>query len=304
MSSLLAQLLLVSGYLVQARSRYEELLKESPGDPNLRAALGTIALRQGNREEALKQWGQALINGVTDPELCFRYAVLAEDAGIGIPHVIAAVQRAIQLAPDFDDARYKLALLENNSGNYRLAVEQLRAMRIPVGARVYGYWTALASALTELNQRDEAETAAQEAIKSAHTDSELQQARQLAYVAMTDLTVQFTTDSEGRSQMVTTRVQHGTTDWNPFIEPSDRIQHAEGKLTEVVCSGGKLSGFVVRVANGLVGVDVPDPMHVLIRNGPKEFFCGRMPEKAVQADYAVLVGAGKTRNLLRGLTFQ
>jgi tetratricopeptide (TPR) repeat protein len=303
-NALLAKLSLVSGHLEEARIRYEKLSREEPGNPDFSAALGAIALRQGNRNEALKQWRQALNNKVTDAALCYRYALLAEESGLDAQGVRAALERAVALSPGFDDARYKLALLQEHVGEYRLAVEQLRAMRVPAGARCYAYWISMATALTELDSRDEAKDAAQEALKAAQNEADRLKARQMAYVATTDLTVQFATDSEGHSQIVTTRVPHGTKDWNPFIEASDQLQSASGKLGEVLCTAGKLTGFLLRTANGPVTVEVPDPLHVLVRNGPKEFFCGSMQEKAVAAVYAIVNVAGKRSNVLRGMTFQ
>ena len=303
-NSLLAEVSVVSGHLDQARSQYEELLREAPNDPDVRAALGAIALHQGNRDEALAQWRQALSNDVKDAELCYRYALLAEEAGSGAPVVKAALERAVALSPGFDDARYKLALLESDSGEYRSAVDQLRAMPVPAGARRFAYWTAMASALTELDERDEAQEAARQAMKAAKTEPDRLLAMRMAYMAATDLKVRFATDSQGHSQVVTTRVQHGATDWNPFIEPSDDMRRAVGKLAEVLCKAGKLTGFRLRAADGPVIVEVPDPLHVLMRNSPSEFFCGRTQEKTVEADYAVVSEGGRTRNILRGMTFQ
>jgi tetratricopeptide (TPR) repeat protein len=270
----------------------------------IRAALGTIAGRQGNREENLTQWREAIRHNSADAELCYRYALLAEDAGRDAQDVRAALERAVALAPDFDDARYKLALVESQAGEYSRAVEQLQAMRVPVETRRFAYWIAPASALNELDKRNEAQEAAKEAEKVAQSEAERWQARQLAYVAATDLRVQFVTDSEGHARMQTTRVEHGATDFNPFIEPTDHIQRAQGKLGEVLCKAGKLSGFLVRTADGAVTVEVSDPLHVLIRNGPGEFYCGPIEEPEVEADYAVVESSGKTTNVLRGMTFQ
>jgi len=152
--------------------------------------------------------------------------------------------------------------------------------------------------------RPEAQEAAQQAVKAAETEAERLQARRMAYIAATDLKVRFATDAQGHAQMVTTRVQHGAMDWNPFVEPSDCMQQATGKLTDVLCRAGKLTGFQVRTSKGPVTVEVPDPLHVLVRNGPSEFLCGRVTEKSVEADYAVIQDAGKTRNVLRGMTFR
>jgi tetratricopeptide (TPR) repeat protein len=301
--SLLAHLSLVSGHLDRARERYEALSREQPENPDMSGALGAIALRQGNREEALRQWRQALARKVTDADLCFRYALLAEEAGLDLQSVKAALERAVGLSPHFDDARYHLALLESQAGEYGPAIEQLRAMRVPDGARRYGYWITLATAFNELDQRKESTQAAQEALQAAQTDDDRMLARRMAYQAATDLTVEFTTDAEGHSQMTTTRVPHGTTEWNPFIEPSDEIQHWSAELREVLCTDGKLTGFVLRTVEGPLKVEVPDPTHVLIRKGPDEFECGVVQKKAVEVDYAVVRSPGRTTNVLRGMTF-
>ncbi len=302
--SLLAQISLISGHIEEARIHYEELLREKPTDPDILTALGAIAGRQGNREENLRQWQAAIRHGSTDAEMCYRYALLADDAGRDTQDVKAALQRALALVPDFDDARYKLALLESQAGEYRAAVEQLRAMRVPAGKRRFAYWVAMASALTELDERGEAQKAAQQAERAAETEEDRLQARQMAYMAATDLQVQFVTDSEGRARITTTRVSHRTTDWNPFIEPADRIQRASGILSEVLCQAGKVSGFLLRTVDGPVTVEVPDPLHVLIRNGPGEFYCGPMEGKEVGGEYAVVRDKGNTTNVLRGMTFQ
>jgi tetratricopeptide (TPR) repeat protein len=300
-----AKVLLVSGHLEQAKTRFEELARQAPDNPDLAAALAAIANRQGNRDEALRLWRKALNNNLKDAEMCYRYALLAEEAGMSPQDVRAGLERAVLLAPGFDDARYKLALIQYQAGEYKLAVDHLRTMRVPVAEqRRYGYWTALASALVELHENDEARAAALEAAKNAKTENERMTARRIALIAGTDMTVQFATDSEGHSQIVTTRVPHGTTDWNPFIEPSDQMQHANGKLSEVLCEKGKLTGFLLLTPSGTVTLDVVDPLHVLMRNSPSEFYCGPFKGDGVGADYAVVRTAGKARNVLRGMTFQ
>jgi tetratricopeptide (TPR) repeat protein len=301
--SLLAHLSFVAGHLERARERYEALLREQPENADLRSALGAIALRQGNREEALKQWRLALTRQGTDADLWYRYALLAEEAGLDLQSVKAALERAVGLSPHFDDARFHLALLENQAGEYGPAIEQLQAMRVPEGARRYSYWITLATAFNELDQRKESTQAAHQALQAAQTDDDRMLARRMAYQASTDLTVQFATDAEGRPQMTTTRVPHGTTEWNPFIEPSDQIQHGNAELREVLCADGKLTGFILRTPEGPLSVEVPDPRHVLIRNGPDEFECGVIQKKAVEVDYAIIRSPGRTTNVLRGMTF-
>ena len=117
-----------------------------------------------------------------------------------------------------------------------------------------------------------------------------------------DVTEQFVTDAQGHSRLAETRVPHGTTEWNPFIEPTDRIRKATGQLQEVFCSGGKLTGFLLETAEGRLTVSVPDPQHVLMRNGPTEFSCGPQRPKHVTVEYAASEKAN-SNGVLRGIAF-
>ncbi|MDP9161624.1 MAG: tetratricopeptide repeat protein, partial [Acidobacteriota bacterium] len=154
-NTILAQLSFVTGHFERARIQYEELSREEPDNSDLPAALGRIALRQGNRDEALKQWRRALRIGTSNASLCYHFALLSEEAGLDAQVEEAALERAVALFPRFDEARYKLALLQNRAGEYRSAVKQLQSMEVPAGARRYGYWVAMTNALTELDARDE-----------------------------------------------------------------------------------------------------------------------------------------------------
>jgi tetratricopeptide (TPR) repeat protein len=301
--ALLADLLVAMGEVGRARERYTELARRTPRDPDIHAALGSIAFRQGKREEAVREWRQALDYGLRDADLFFQYAEAAGEMGAPEAEVREALRRAVELRPGFDDARFNLGLLESNAGNYAAAVNEFVAMRVPQGARAYGYWAGLAYAYEELGRRGEAIAAAQKALQEAKTKEERQRATQIAYLASTDLKTQFVRDADGQVRLATTRVEAGTADFNPFVEPSDRMQQSRGQLSEVLCDAGRLKGFRVLTANGLLTVTVPDPQHVLIENGPHEFFCGEVEKVSVQVDYAVVDSAGGRSNTLRGMRF-
>ncbi|HSU59551.1 MAG TPA: DUF1570 domain-containing protein [Bryobacteraceae bacterium] len=298
---LLAELLYADGELDRAESLYAEIEHQQPGNPTALAAMGTIALRRHDRDGAIAYWRQAIDRGLTDAGLCYRYALLAEDAGLPVSEIQRALGRAVALDPSFDDARYKLALIESNSGDYAAAIKQLRAMRTISQARAFAYWSALSYAYMELGDRDRAKNAGEDAMKVARTASDRARAAQLIYVAETDVTEQFVTDANGHSRLAETRVPHGTTGWNPFIEPTDHIQKAVVQLREVLCSGGRLMGFLVDTSGGRLMLTVPDPQRVLMRNGPPEFSCGpQQPRAAATIEYAAV---GNDRYILRGISF-
>ena len=169
---LLGELLFASGQLDRAERLYTALDRRTPGTPAVAGALGSIALRKGDRDGARMQWRRAMEFGISDPFLCYRDAVLAQEAGMDVSEIRGALERAITLQTDFDDARFKLALLEMNQSRFETAVEQFRAMKTIKPERAYGYWSGLAYALTELDRREEAKTAASAAARFATTSEE------------------------------------------------------------------------------------------------------------------------------------
>jgi tetratricopeptide (TPR) repeat protein len=299
--ALMADMLLAAGDFDRANAIYSDLAHETPHDPAVPAALGNIALRQGDPVRAREQWKVAIALGIQDATLCFQYAVLGDRAGVPDDELRPALERAIQLKPDFDDAHYALALIEKNGGHYDTAVAQLRAMRNIAPARAYNYWLAMADALVQSDHRAEARLASQKAAEHASTETERARAAQLAHFADTDLAVQFTMGKNGRAELATTRVPHATGDFNPFIEPNDKIHHVEGVLRQVDCSG-PVTRFVVHTADGPVTLAIPDPGHVQMRNAPAEFTCGPQQPTKVVVDYAE--SASKADGVARGILFR
>ena len=301
---MIADLLLACADLARAKREYRELANERPHDARVAAALGNVALREGDRNMAREQWERAIQLGIQDPMLCYRYAILAEDAELPVADISQALRRAIGLKADFDDARYKLGLLEGNSGHYEAAIEQFRAMRSVSAERAYGYWAALAAALTETDQRREAKEAAAEAMRYATNALQRDSAARLAYAAATDLTVRFSRDVNGNLQMVTARKPHGMNDWNPFIEPDDRIISVEGQIQMVECRAGRISGFKIATGSGLLEIALPDPSHVLIRGGTPEFVCDASDERKVAIHYAAFEKHAAADGVLREMEFR
>jgi len=299
--SLLADLLMATGELDRAEALYRDLQREAPRNADIAAALGSIALRRGDHDGARREWKQAVEAGVTDANLCYRYAVLAGMAGLANDEIRPALARAVALRPDFDDARYMLALLEKNSSHYEAAVAQLRAMRRVAPARQYDYWIIMSDALNELERRKEAKDAADQAARYATNAGERARAAQLAYLAQTDLAVQLSHDSSGREQMVTTRVPHES-DWNPFVEAGDEIRRVQGVVKEIDC-GDKVTRFVVDARGARLRLAIEDPSRVRMRNAPAEFVCGPQKAAHVLVEYAVSKNQGMD-GVVRGMDFQ
>jgi tetratricopeptide (TPR) repeat protein len=288
----LAQLLLAAGEFDRAAARFRAL----PDTAETSAALGAIALHQGDSEGARRAWKRAIDQGVTDPKLCYQYAILADQAGLPPDDIRPALERAIALQPDFDDARFQLALLEKIAGHYEAALEQFQAMRMVSETRAYAYWLALADTFNELGRRDEAQSAARQAREHATTADERVHAAEQIHIAQTEFGVQFARDAAGHAQLVTTRRRYQQSDWNPFIEPADDIRRVQGKLLDVDC--GNVTTIRVETAGKLVTLAIPDLQHVQMRHAPPEFVCGpQTPATAVIIDYAQISNVGVVRGM-------
>ncbi len=286
---LLADLRLANGELARAESLYRALLSDHPAAPELHAALGAIALQRGDTSAATASWARAIDLGIADPDLCYRYSILADERGLNIR---PALERALALRPDFDDARFKLALLESNAGHTEAAVAHLRAMREISPARAFFWWTTLASALLDLNRRDEARHAAVQARAHAETPDQRDRAAELEWFADTELAVQV----DGQ-KFRTVRVPVAAPR-NPFIEPGDRPERAETILREIQCTDSAITLLVDSPAGPSLS-SVPDPSKVELRNAGAvafEFTCGPQSPRPVLVEYAA------STLVLRGLT--
>jgi len=291
---LLADLRLASGDLSRAGSDFAALAAERPDSADVHAALGALALRRGDTASAVASWKRAIELGVTDPDLCFRYAALADDRGLP---AVDALHRAIELRPDFDDARFKLALLEKNSGHPEAALAQLRAMRRIAPFRAFAYWIALADCNLDLDRRAEARQAALQAREHAASNEERQRADDFVWMADSELAVEIS----GPNQFRTIRVPVKAPPRNPFIEAGDRARQAEGTLREVQCPEGGGIQLLVDTPNGALTLSAGDISRVQIRNGGGEkfeFTCGPQDPRKVLVEY----DAGKS--LLRGIEFK
>jgi tetratricopeptide (TPR) repeat protein len=301
---LIADLLFNSNDLARSEQIYMTLAKEQPQNPTVAAALGNIALRRSDGLRAQEQWRRAIELGIADAQLCYRYARMAEDAGLPQDDVAAALQRAIEVQPHFDEARFELGLLEGNRGNYRAALEQFLAMDSVPAKKEYGYWMAVATAYTETDQREQAKQAAAKAAVYAQTDEQKESAFRIRYFAATDLTVQLSHDANGELQVVTARKRHGSSDWNPFVEPNDDIRMVTGKIRRVECKGKQVSGFQIETSSSTIAIALTDPTRVLMSGGVAEFVCDAEDGRKVAIQYAASNKVTSTAGVLRGMQFQ
>lgn len=117
----LTDLLLSLGRVNEAAQRLDELKAEAGDSAALAVELADLALRQGRVEEALAQYSRAIDLGSRDARLYFERAMLEQDR----ERVLADLQKAIELQPDFGEARRRLGAELLRSGRLAEAAEHL-----------------------------------------------------------------------------------------------------------------------------------------------------------------------------------
>jgi len=303
--SALADLQFAIGQVETARRSYTELETKFPANAEVQVALGRIALVSGHGGEALDRFGRAMSLGIQNAQICYEFAVMAQDAGLPEGDVMTALERAVALNPGLDDARYLLALAYMNSGRYSKALQHFQALRFVPQSRAYAYYSALAHTQTELGMRDAANKTAAEARKRARTEEEAARANELAWMASSEIVVQMTGERFGQLRRVPLK-SDVLENWNPFIEPGDRIEHTEGVLREVDCSGEVLR-LIIDSREHPVVIGVSHPERVQLRPagaGPLEFTCGQPDGRHVIVEYAQPEGKDSGyAGVLRGIRF-
>jgi len=297
----MASLLLEAGEVKRAEAAYRGIATRAPDSAEVSAGLAAVAASHGEYDDARKLWKQALDHGLKDPEICFHFFELLDRDGSLLEERLSALRQAVALRPDFGEALWSLALLENNVGSYQSALSHLQSIRDVPASRRYAYWNSMTDTLTALGRTEEAQVAAKYASEYAANGDDRAHAAQLAYIARTRLAVRLAHDESGNAQLVTTRVEKDDTEFNPFVEPSDDLRRVAGTLREIECGSPAMYITVDVSASISLRLMIPDPTRVQMNNAPPEFICGRQAGNSVTVEYAA---TKDSEGIVRGLKFR
>ncbi len=172
----------------EARYRLVELAQAKPENAEVRESLGYLAWQKGNEAEARLQFRQAFQNGSNNAVMLYQYASLVEATPQGEAaegdSARAALSKALDLDPDYADARLQLALLDFRAGHYRLASDNLTNIKVVKPEQAYCYYSVLAYSSYRLGKIEEARTAAVAA--QAYADSSEKEQRCQTMLAKLD----------------------------------------------------------------------------------------------------------------------
>ena len=132
----------------EARGSFMMLATEQPGNADVEEMLGYFAWQQGKTEEARLHFRRAFESGSTNATMLCQYASFVEASAEGEERegnsARAALLRALELRPDYGEARLQLALVEFRAGRYGEASTELSRIKAVKPEQAYCYYSALA----------------------------------------------------------------------------------------------------------------------------------------------------------------
>ena len=175
----LADVLALTSKTQEALAAYQELAKGNPDKPEVAESLGYMAWQAGDRDAARGQFAAALAAGSRNARMCFDYAMLSRNDADAIKVAIPAFQKALELKPDYAEARLQLGLMLVNTHNYPEAVAQLRQVKKVDPEQAQWYFPALAVAYFKTGEKEKARENAESAKKWAKTPQQVEHAEAL-----------------------------------------------------------------------------------------------------------------------------
>lgn len=158
----------------QARALLLQLASQTPKSPDVQESLAYLAWRQHNLDEARRHFEQALNDGAKSARMLFSYASVLHELQAPAAQIVPVLQQAIQLKPDFYDARYNLGLEAARANDCGAAIAAFAGLKTVTPDRAFSLFSTQAYCYWKLGHPNQARRLAQSAQQFAKTpqDSE------------------------------------------------------------------------------------------------------------------------------------
>ena len=127
-----------------------------PDSPEAEESLGYLCLRQNNPDEARLHFAKAVERHSTAPDVIFYLAHLESSAGAAPERVIGLLNRALELKPDYYEARLELGFAAARANKFTLAASELSKIGSPRPEHAYVLSYTLAYCYAQLNEAADA----------------------------------------------------------------------------------------------------------------------------------------------------
>jgi tetratricopeptide (TPR) repeat protein len=297
----LLDLLEKPGKEAERRKGLADLAADYPQRPEPHSALGYLAWRTSQKEEALKEFKTALDLGGNNRQMLWDYGRMA--ASSDSSDAMRALKLLSSLDPGRVDVILVIAQLQLNANQYKDVLATLTSVKKVTPADAPALFRSMAIAQMNDGDPDEAARSAQRWKDTAKEDGDLENAtRFIAYLDSSREAKQAALqprpslrentsapDRRSSNESVADNAQPGlSTVRAPVLALRTNRPFVTGTFVEFNCSGKK-PRFVLKTQQGNVSFLMDDPKGVFIRgrdNDTIDLYCGAQKEAlAVRIEY-------------------
>ena len=283
---MLADLNAASHHFAPASRSYQDLEAEDPKRPAAFESSGYLAVQMGDKDTARREFAKAFALGSTDPQLCVQLAALEREAGRPQDAIMAELDRAVKLRPDFSEALFVLGIMKVDARDFDAALAALNKVGAVAPESTVVFHSALAYANLQKGNLDAARRNAEASRAAARTPEDTQRAERLLRLI------------DARSKGPAAAL------------PGERLVRAEGTAVGLRCvapGSATLSKIGINVGGRQMLFDMPDQAAVEIARQPgstAEMKCGVLQPFPVVVEYAPASVLDKeSAGLIRRLEF-
>src|ERR1700690_593008 len=280
---LLANLLSEIGKTNEAKQALNKLAEQNPASPDVHEALAFVAWRKQDKDEARVQLAKAIELGSKNAHVYFAYGALDAEDGQPRERLIELLRKAVDLDPDFQDARLRLGYLLLAATDYAGAVSQFQRVKDGDPDSPFQFFHDFAYARYRTGDTEGARANAKRALAAAQGQEQKALAEQLVALI------------EGHS--LDTALPDLETAQRPTLRrapgaPAPAQHHAlaaiEGTFDRIDCQG--TTARLRMTGGGRVGrLLIANTEEIGVRGGPPGAFvvtCGpRQPPRKVRIEY-------------------
>jgi tetratricopeptide (TPR) repeat protein len=253
----------------------------------------------------MKEFEASFSDGSKDPQMCFNLAMLELSRDGRSKVAFDALQRALEVKPEYAEARIQLGLARLNAEQYGAALNTLSALKHVEPDKAATVFNALAFSCLKMGALEEARKNALQAQKWDRTDAETQQTREiLSYLdtmeRQTKARIEHPVAVSGERPAAPTRLESETS--VPLYVP-ETIDLIEGTAKNIDCAKKR---FVIDAGGKSMAFDMSDTARISVHHAGAgatfDFTCGAQKPFHVTVGY--IAGAAKdVVGVLRSLQF-
>ncbi len=281
----------------EARAAYERLAAEHTKSWEVEEGLGYLSWQKGENAEAQRHFVRAADLGASNPRMYVAAARLSRHD----PQVaIRLLGKALEIEPEMKEACYELGFAHMSARQYSEAVKSFQKVRKVTPEEAFPMFHAIAHALSEMGQKDEARKFAARAGEQARTEAQRADIQRLLEyinfepaVAVVRQVVSADTAAEPAAPSKTLRRRpHSEPFDNTTTEAAAGTEFAppqawlEGKLTRIDCKGQTAILHLQPSGGGrIVPLAILDPGLVAIHgrgDGVVDLTCGLQKNSPVR----------------------